>query len=347
MELIIKGTANKHVFSIRTDDFIKRQTSLLSKVTNLPDCIIIIRADIIVTDTLLTWLAGNGPSLITSSAGESLIACAQLADKEVIIQAFNAPDKTSQNVKRYTSGQSEFFARKLRRREPLTVYDLNTQDKKSVEKVLFNLSYKGITDCVTKYIFPLPTWHLVRVLSAVKVTPNMVTAVGIVLCIASAILFYKGQIGWALVAGWIMTFLDTVDGKLARVTATSSEIGNILDHGMDMIHPPIWWAAIGFYLLGSTNGDSKYFIISMIVLLATYLIGRLGETSFKKSFGFNAYMWTPFDSYLRLIIARRNLILLILTGGFLLQAFEQSYHPRRPMGRSHNRHCTNVPLRSG
>ena len=64
----------------------------------------------------------------------------------------------------------------------------------------------------------------------------------------------------------------------------------------------------------------------MIALLATYLIGRMGEINFKKSYGFNAYLWKPFDSYLRLIIARRNPILVILTAGFFLQAYEQSYH---------------------
>ena len=41
-----------------------------------------------------------------------------------------------------------------------------------------------------------------------------------------------------------MTFLDTVDGKLARVTLTSSRFGNWLDHGNDIIHPPLWWLCL-------------------------------------------------------------------------------------------------------
>ena len=45
--------------------------------------------------------------------------------------------------------------------------------------------------------------------------------------------------------GWLMTFLDTVDGKLARVTVTSSRIGDVLDHGLDIIHPPLWYIAWG------------------------------------------------------------------------------------------------------
>ena len=32
-----------------------------------------------------------------------------------------------------------------------------------------------------------------------------------------------------------MTFLDTVDGKLARCTIASSKLGNIFDHGIDLV----------------------------------------------------------------------------------------------------------------
>ena len=42
-----------------------------------------------------------------------------------------------------------------------------------------------------------------------------------------------------------MTFLDTVDGKLARVTLTSSRIGDVMDHGLDLIHPPFWCVGLG------------------------------------------------------------------------------------------------------
>ena len=45
-----------------------------------------------------------------------------------------------------------------------------------------------------------------------------------------------------------MTFLDTVDGKLARVTITSTKLGNVFDHGIDLIHPPFWYLAWGMGL---------------------------------------------------------------------------------------------------
>ena len=54
-----------------------------------------------------------------------------------------------------------------------------------------------------------------------------------------------------------MTFLDTVDGKLARVTVTSSRVGHVLDHGVDLIHPPLWYIAWGLGLATFAPGDPR------------------------------------------------------------------------------------------
>ena len=71
-----------------------------------------------------------------------------------------------------------------------------------------------------------------------------------------------------------MTFLDTVDGKLARVTVTSSRVGHILDHGMDIIHPPIWYAcwASGLILNSKITPEAADSITWWIV--GGYILGR-------------------------------------------------------------------------
>jgi len=146
----------------------------------------------------------------------------------------------------------------------------------------------------------------------------MVTIFGIGLCIWAGVMFYQGQVAGALIAGWIMTFLDTVDGKLARVTATSSSIGNILDHATDVIHPPIWWACLGMGLVTlSSETHQTYIFIATAIIVGGYIVGRFIESGFKMKFGFNPFLWQPFDSKFRLFISRRNVNLLILTLGFL------------------------------
>jgi phosphatidylglycerophosphate synthase len=122
-----------------------------------------------------------------------------------------------------------------------------------------------------------------------------------------------------------MTFLDTVDGKLARVTVTSSKLGNKLDHVTDMVHPPIWWVCLAIGIAEHAPAAAQDLLLLCVVILAAYVVGRLIETLFKKTIGYNAYLWQPFDSHFRLIVARRNTILLIMTVGIIAGAAVEAY----------------------
>jgi hypothetical protein len=55
------------------------------------------------------------------------------------------------------------------------------------------------------------------------------------------------------------------------------------------------------------------------LLLVAYIAGRLIETTFKHVVGGGTlFTWRPFDSYFRLVMARRNPNLLLLTGFHLV-----------------------------
>ena len=69
--------------------------------------------------------------------------------------------------------------------------------------------------------------------------------------------FSIGHFGLGPGAAWLMTFLDTVDGKLARTTLTSSKWGDILDHGIDLIHPPFWYVAWAWALASRACVDGR------------------------------------------------------------------------------------------
>jgi len=199
----------------------------------------------------------------------------------------------------------------LRKFDPPFVYRADAQQAREIENRIFASSYKGITDFVTKWVFPVPARATVRLLAARGVTPNTVTAISYVLTALTALLFYWGWFGTGLACAWLMTFLDTVDGKLARVTLTSSPIGNVLDHGLDLLHPPIWWAAWAY---GLAPGAAGYELAMWIVVIG-YVTGRLLEGVFLLFFGMEIFTWRPFDAFFRTIIARRNPNLLMLCAG--------------------------------
>ena len=65
--------------------------------------------------------------------------------------------------------------------------------------------------------------------------------------------------------------------------------------------------------------------IAFWIILASYLAGRIVEIGFKKRLGLNPFIWRPFDSSFRLIVSRRNIILLIMTAGLALRDTASAY----------------------
>jgi phosphatidylglycerophosphate synthase len=195
---------------------------------------------------------------------------------------------------------------KLRKREPAYAVAATPERAREVEDRAFAASYKGLTDLVTKWLWPVPAAAATRWCAARRISPNTVTLASWVLAIAAAWAFLRGHFGWGLAAAWAMTFLDTVDGKLARVTLTSSRLGDVLDHGLDLVHPPFWYLAWGLGLGGALGWDTW-------VVVVGYVVGRLLEGAFLAAFGIETHSWKPLDGAFRTVTARRNPNLILLT----------------------------------
>jgi phosphatidylglycerophosphate synthase len=206
------------------------------------------------------------------------------------------------------------FWKQLRKREIPYAFILDEQNQAEVEWRSFIGTYKGATDIVTKRLWPVPAFYVTRALARTPITPNLVTALAGLLVLAAFALFLQGHYALGLVAAWFMTFLDTVDGKLARTTMTSSKWGDILDHGIDLIHPPFWYVAwaMGLTALG-VNWTSSQFWLVIAAILGGYVIQRLMEGVAIKWLGLEIHIWRPIDTRFREITARRNPNLVILT----------------------------------
>jgi len=178
-----------------------------------------------------------------------------------------------------------------------------------VEERLFAASYKGITDLVTKWVWPRPARVVTKWCVSAGIRPNLITLLSWGLVVLAAVLFLRGWFGLGLLAAWVMTFLDTVDGKLARVTLTSSKIGHVLDHGLDLIHPPFWYLAWAYGL----PPETPWLWLATVVTVGGYVIGRLLEGLFLLIFKMEIHCWQPLDSFFRMITARRNPNLILLS----------------------------------
>ena len=193
---------------------------------------------------------------------------------------------------------------------------IRSSNRKRLEKELFTGSYKGVTDLVTKWLWPLPARWATHLCLHLGVNPNAVTLMSLILAILATMAFWQGAYLTGLAAAWLMTFLDTLDGKLARVSIESSQFGDRLDHGLDLLHPPFWYLAWGLGLSGGWALTPDFGVVIAILFL-TYIGGRLCEGAFSWLAGFSLFVWRPFDSINRLVTARRNPNLLLLTGSLV------------------------------
>ena len=205
----------------------------------------------------------------------------------------------------------------LKKRDAPYVLPISRNSRCNLESELFDRSYKGVTDFVTKWLWPAPAFRAVRFCIRAGLQPNHITLLSLLFTVLAGITFWYGFYGLGLVMGWFMTFLDTVDGKLARVTVTSSRFGDVLDHGLDIIHPPLWYMAWGMGLSADYSLSSHLPLLFGLILIG-YIGGRLCEGAFQFWVAsFDIFIWRPLDSFNRLITARRNPNLVLLTLGWL------------------------------
>lgn len=266
----------------------------------------------------------GGPGRAPQIAALHLPEGAQAADHLALIGQEN-PDTDALRAAGFRTGGVTDFAgsynEALRKRETPYALSMRVTSQREIEKRLFKGSYKGVTDLVTKYAWPWPAFHVTRAAAALHISPNTVTTASLVLVGVAFWLFWIGAWAPAIIVAWAMTFLDTVDGKLARTTMSYSKWGNVYDHGIDLIHPPFWYWAIWHGLTLETVGPSLWLLdASLTVILAGYVLNRIEEGIFLRKFGFHIHSWQRIDSIAREITARRNPNLLIFMLAVMLGA---------------------------
>ncbi|MGH7787322.1 MAG: CDP-alcohol phosphatidyltransferase family protein [Candidatus Binatia bacterium] len=280
----------------------------------------LVRGDYLFDDRTLRDLAASPGTIlsVTDRRGTTMVAAhvpAEWAAEARALLAGTVPPPVIPDVSvRSAHGLSSAYLGKLLKAAPPVLLPISAGGAAALERHLFEGSYKGVTDLVTKWLWPLPARWATGWCARWGVTPNAVTALSFVLAVLTTLLFMRGAFALGLALGWLMTFLDTVDGKLARVTVTSTPFGHIFDHAIDVVHPPLWYLAWAYGVAGDANGLAPM-QAAMVAIVVGYIAGRLIESAFEHGLaGFSLFTWRPIDSWFRLITARRNPNLLLLTG---------------------------------
>jgi phosphatidylglycerophosphate synthase len=281
--------------------------------------LILVSADGVLDQPLIAALIKR-PNLVLVSEKETgskvMAAHVRSVDVSAVVAAMQSGAALQRPglLMRAPSDMDANFWSALRKRETPYALPLTEDNQAAVEWRMFMGTYKGATDLVTKHLWPVPAFHVTRWLAPRGITPNMVTTLGAFMTVAAFFLFLFGHYAFGLAAAWLMTFLDTVDGKLARTTLTSSKWGDVFDHGIDLIHPPFWYMAWAYGLISwGITWSSQLFWWTICVILGGYVLQRLMEGIAIKWLGLEIHIWRRIDTFFRQITARRNPNLILLT----------------------------------
>jgi len=284
--------------------------------------VLLLRADYLYDDRVLNTLAKMSNTVLKVPGAKTQVAAAHVSSKIAPqlkdVLSGTPTGKTLPPLRAETPETlTSAYQQNLRKLAPPFVLPITRANRRDLERLLFSSSYKGVTDLVTKWAWPRPARWAVRQCVRFGLRPNHVTMASLILVVLAGTFFAHGEYGWGLLTGWLMTFLDTVDGKLARVTVTSSRLGHIFDHAIDLIHPPFWYVAWGLGLGAAHLGAAWLSLrVTLWLIVVGYVAGRLVEGTFRLCLGtFGIFCWRPTDSYFRLITARRNPNLILLTVG--------------------------------
>jgi phosphatidylglycerophosphate synthase len=278
-------------------------------------------------DPRLLQVLGEAPRPCVASRGEgtrrAVALCLQptladaipadAADLGAVADALRASGRMEQLDER----ACPTYIDKLRRSLPFWIHVVdNPATRRTVERRLFWENYKGSTDLLTRWVYPPAVWQLVRLCTRFGIHPNAVTILSIVLAFAAVPLFAGGHFVSGFACAFAMSVLDSVDGKVARLTLTDSKIGNVLDHGLDQVHPPFWYFAWAWGLGAHTPADPLY--AAALWLIAFYFADRIVLSIAKARLGFALHAATSMDQRVRSVIARRNITMTIMAVALLL-----------------------------
>ena len=256
-----------------------------------------------------------GPALVTR---DFLLACSDSAPfVEELKQKIEIGEIDIVDAARV----DDYIVNMRRHVRPLCFPAPRAQDHRRAERIILDAAQNGTLDFPAYVHAPIETAIVWRLCNT-QITPNQVTIAGFIVGCGATAAFALGRVGLGIVAALAFGIVDGLDGKLARVKVETTEHGK-WEHYLDYLIENSWWVAIAFHLWQTAQFPSAFYFLAL--LIGSHLLDEFVKWRAKMATGRLLDDVAPFDRAFRLIAARRNVYVWVLTGGFLLGAFPQSY----------------------
>ncbi len=192
---------------------------------------------------------------------------------------------------------------------------------RAAERIVFDTGQNGTLDIPAILQSPVETW-IMRWLCRTSITPNQITAFGVLVSLGATALFALGRLWLGMIPALAMGVIDGLDGKQARVKIETTESGEV-EHVLDFFVETSWWAALAFWFWRSGQLPNAW--IWFGVIMAAEGIDQLAKRVARRRSGRQLDDVSAFDRFVRLIGARRDIYIWALVVGLALGAASTTY----------------------
>ena len=286
---------------------------------HLDERFIVIAADLLIDERLIAWLAAQDADVMLSRrAGERPETAAALS-----LAALEAESAEAAHLDIVAADSLPTYWESMHGEVPLHLRRIASErDIEQAWPVLLDYIQRRTLELPAQYFDPFFENAIVRRLAPTAITANQVTLVTTALGFAVALLYLTGWLRLGVLLAIFVEVLDGVDGKLARITRTTSKAGEY-EHILDFFYENAWWLALGRFL--GTHGSPIAWTAALTMVafdLTDNVVYSIADVKWCRSVD-NA---TPFLSRFRLIAGRRNIYTWMFLPGFFLGAPALSFY---------------------
>lgn len=286
---------------------------------HLHDRFIVVAADLLVDERLLAWLSVQTADVMLSPREGDRPATAALLRAE----SLEAPGAEAARIKVVAADSLPAYWESMHGEVPIHLRRIASErDAEDGWRILLDYIQRRTLELPARYFDPFFENLIVRRLAPTAITANQVTLITTVLGFAVAGLYLSGWLRLGVLLAIFVEVLDGVDGKLARITRTTSKAGEY-EHILDFFYENSWWLALGRFL--SRHGSPSAWTAAILMVafdLTDNIVYSIADVKWHRSVD-NA---TPFLSRFRLIAGRRNIYTWIFLPGFFLGAPAFSFY---------------------
>ena len=288
--------------------------------------VVFLDGDTVVDDRILDHLLAAGPGSLVRGEGAW---AAHLPSAALLGEAAGGPwePEPGAALRVLEAGDLERYVPELRlTMPPFLVRLTDPRQLRPLDRRMFHRTFKGVIDAVARYGYYHLVRFLTRGLSRTTVSPNLLTLLSVLGIWAAIPCFAAGRLWAGVLCAWAGVLLDSVDGKLARLTVNLSDRMGGFEHAAAIPGLGLWFLALGWHLTEGRLLAPSPAALACWTLVAAFLLDKLFTGGFKALSGRELFDARPFDAAFHLVAARRNIHLLILTIGTVLGAAEAAFH---------------------